>query len=318
MLHLPTLAPSQQRIALLLLCIYTFIGVCSLVTLTHPRLRRPEARRLRQAINTWWIPSLYCGVMALSGGTLALLLVLLLSAGTLREYLRLLPAADRHPVLDGMAYAGVALHYAALASLGPGAAARLTLLWAAFALPLCRAALLGPDGWLAASARLLYGQVLTVLSLSYVALLFTDPRPLLPAGVAGLGALLLLSIMTSDAGQFLAGKLFGRRRLAPRISPNKTREGLYGGALITAAVAAAAGPLLTPLSRPVAALLGAGLCGLGLLGDLLISALKRDSGVKDSGAVLPGQGGLLDRCDSLLLAAPVYYHVVVPLLARGT
>jgi len=217
-----------------------------------------------------------------------------------------------------MAYAGVALHFVQMVLLPSLPAGALLLLWSLGVLPLARAALSGPEGWLAASARLAFGLLLTVMALGYLSMIFLSfgPAPGARAGAmpACLALLLMLLVMTSDAAQYLAGKILGRHKLAPRISPNKTREGLMGGALITAGVAAAAAPVLTSLTPTVAALLGAALCGLGLLGDLLVSTLKRDGGVKDSGTLLPGQGGLLDRCDSLLLTAPLYFYVVVPWL----
>lgn len=136
------------------------------------------------------------------------------------------------------------------------------------------------------------------------------PPALLGGAAVILGAtaaVLLLSVMANDASQYLCGKLFGRTALAPVISPRKTWEGFAGGVAVTSAVTAAAAPAITGLGRAEAALVGALLASLGLLGDLLVSALKRDVGVKDTGAVLPGQGGVLDRMDSLLLAAPAFF-----------
>ena len=122
--------------------------------------------------------------------------------------------------------------------------------------------------------------------------------------------LLLLSIMINDASQYVVGKLTGRHALAPSISPKKTWEGFVGGVVVTSLVAALAAPLVAPFGPAMGALVGACLAALGLLGDLLVSAIKRDVGVKDTGAVLPGQGGVLDRMDSLILSAPLSYYAV--------
>jgi phosphatidate cytidylyltransferase len=94
------------------------------------------------------------------------------------------------------------------------------------------------------------------------------------------------------------------------LSPKKTWEGLAGGVVVTSLVTAAAAPQLAPFDRLTGALVGVGLSLLGLLGDLLVSAIKRDVGVKDSGSALPGQGGILDRCDSMLLSAPLSFYAV--------
>jgi phosphatidate cytidylyltransferase len=298
-----TLDPHVLR---LMVWVYAFIGASSVVALTHPRLRGASGTKVRQAILSWWPVSLVGGAASALGPWVAVPILAAVSAATLREFLALLPREDRHPTLDALAYVSVPLHYAALLSGSPGLIYGGIVAWGALALPIARMALRGPEGFLAASARLLFGLLLTVLALSHVALLFLFARPLAPAGPEGFGALFLLLVMTSDAAQYIAGKLFGRRPISPVISPKKTLEGLLGGAAVTAGVGAAAAPGVTPFGAGWGALVGAGFCLAGLLGDLLVSAIKRDAGVKDTGAVLPGQGGVLDRCDSMLLAGPLF------------
>lgn len=138
----------------------------------------------------------------------------------------------------------------------------------------------------------------------------------LRAGPAGLGNLLfvILVVWSSDTGAFFAGRRFGGPRLAPRLSPAKTWSGAAGGllaaALVGEAVAALAGP-----AAPWGALRAALVLGLAAqAGDLLESALKRRFGVKDSGRLIPGHGGLLDRLDGMLLAGPA---AVLLALAAG-
>jgi phosphatidate cytidylyltransferase len=296
----------DPRILSLLGWVYGFIAACSVFALVHPRLRGPGGVKVRHAILSWWPVSLVGGTAVALGPWAAVPILAAVSAATLREFLAILPAADRHPTLDALTYAAVPLHYAALVSRVPALAYGGIVAWGALVLPLARMFLCGPQGFLAASARLLFGLVLTVLGLGHVALLFLFQRPLGPAGPEGFGAVFLLLVMTSDAGQYLAGKLFGRRPIAPVISPKKTLEGLLGGLAITAGVGALAAPRVTPFGSAWGAAVGAGFTLAGLLGDLLVSAIKRDAGVKDTGAVLPGQGGVLDRCDSMLLAGPLY------------
>ncbi|MEJ2575054.1 MAG: phosphatidate cytidylyltransferase, partial [Gammaproteobacteria bacterium] len=114
----------------------------------------------------------------------------------------------------------------------------------------------------------------------------------------------------NDVMQYTWGKLFGRHKIIPKVSPNKTWQGFGGGVLTTAVLAALLGPWLTPLSIPQAILAGLIIGAGGFVGDVIISALKRDIGVKDSGSLLPGHGGLLDRLDSLLYTAPLFFHFV--------
>jgi phosphatidate cytidylyltransferase len=120
--------------------------------------------------------------------------------------------------------------------------------------------------------------------------------------------LLMLTVMISDTAQYYTGRAIGRRRLAPAISPKKTVEGALGGIVAGSIVAALAGPVWLPAVGPAAlALLGATLATLGIVGDLFESLLKRSAGVKDTSALIPGHGGVLDRIDSWLFAGPVYY-----------
>jgi phosphatidate cytidylyltransferase len=124
--------------------------------------------------------------------------------------------------------------------------------------------------------------------------------------------LLMLTVIVSDTAQYYTGRLFGRRLLAPAISPKKTQEGAIGGLVFGTAVFAVVGawwlPFVPALSR---GLLGLALVIVGIAGDLFESMLKRSAGVKDSSAMIPGHGGILDRIDALLFAAPLFYVVGV-------
>lgn len=126
---------------------------------------------------------------------------------------------------------------------------------------------------------------------------------------------LIAVIWMSDAGAYYVGKLLGRHKLSPRLSPNKTVEGALGGLLFAALTAAAWRHFFLPELGAAAPAWGAGLALVGMLGDLAESVMKRGAGVKDTAAVVPGHGGVLDRVDSLLLAAPLFYHVYPWVLA---
>jgi phosphatidate cytidylyltransferase len=123
--------------------------------------------------------------------------------------------------------------------------------------------------------------------------------------------LLMLTVMVSDTAQYYTGRLFGRRLLAPAVSPKKTVEGAVGGFVFGTLLMAAVGHWWLPgVPLPLRAALGATVVALGIVGDLFESMLKRSAGVKDSSALIPGHGGVLDRIDALLFAAPVYYIVL--------
>ena len=131
--------------------------------------------------------------------------------------------------------------------------------------------------------------------------------------LAGWRATLLLigTVAISDSAQYYTGRAFGRRPLAPIVSPKKTVEGAIGGAVVGTLLFSIVGIWWLPqLAAPFRAVLGLTIVALGIVGDLFESMLKRSAGVKDSSALIPGHGGVLDRIDALLFAAPVYYIVL--------
>jgi phosphatidate cytidylyltransferase len=122
--------------------------------------------------------------------------------------------------------------------------------------------------------------------------------------------LLMLTVIISDTAQYYSGRLFGRRPLAPLASPKKTIEGALGGFVFGTAGFAIIANWWLPIAIPFRIMLGLTIVALGITGDLFESMLKRSAGVKDSSGLIPGHGGVLDRIDALLFAAPVYYIVL--------
>src|SRR5699024_9385028 len=114
----------------------------------------------------------------------------------------------------------------------------------------------------------------------------------------------------NDVAQFIWGKTFGKRKIVPKVSPNKTWAGLIGGINTTMALSLLLAPLLTPMN--LSSMLFSGfLIGLtGFIGDVNISSLKRDLDIKDTGQTIPGHGGILDRVDSLTYTAPLFFHFI--------
>ena len=117
--------------------------------------------------------------------------------------------------------------------------------------------------------------------------------------------LLFWIVAAADIGAYFTGKALGKHKLLPRVSPGKTIEGLIGG-LISAAVAACLGHYLLDWALPQAALLGVSVGMASVVGDLTVSLFKRNAGLKDSGKILPGHGGVLDRIDGVVAALPLY------------
>lgn len=165
-----------------------------------------------------------------------------------------------------------------------------------------------PQGYIQRVALGIWGFVLFGNALAHLGYLAND------AGYRPIVLLILLSVELNDVFAYCCGKLFGRRKLAPRTSPNKTWAGSLGAVLLTTPLVAAlgyfafAGSALQHWGHLI--VLGLLVSILGQLGDLMLSSVKRDLGVKDMGELIPGHGGLLDRFDSLLLVAPAVFHYV--------
>ena len=152
--------------------------------------------------------------------------------------------------------------------------------------------------------------IFTVFGISHLAFLVSLPGlPGFDAG--GRGLLLFIVFLTelNDVLQFTWGKLLGRYRIVPKVSPGKTWEGLTGG-IVTTMVLGYYLRFLTPFSE-TEVLIACGLIAvIGFIGDVIVSAIKRDLGLKDTGKAIPGHGGILDRIDSLAPTAPVFFHIV--------
>jgi len=119
--------------------------------------------------------------------------------------------------------------------------------------------------------------------------------------------LLLATVVVSDTAQYYSGRAFGRRPLAPVVSPKKTIEGAIGGLVAAALFMALAGSRILGEAPVPLAVLGLSMAAVGICGDLFESSLKRRAGLKDSSALIPGHGGVLDRIDALLFATPLFY-----------
>jgi phosphatidate cytidylyltransferase len=163
------------------------------------------------------------------------------------------------------------------------------------------------EGFLRAAGTLHWGLMTTVFTLSHVAYLLQLPET---GGKAGASLVLFLVLVTqlNDVAQYTWGKLFGRHKVMPTVSPNKTYEGLLGGIATSFVLVVLLAPYLTPLTRGESYVAGFFLPLAGFLGDVSVSAIKRDIGVKDAGSLIPGHGGILDRVNSLTFTAPLFFH----------
>jgi phosphatidate cytidylyltransferase len=152
--------------------------------------------------------------------------------------------------------------------------------------------------------------MLTVFGLSHMAYLLSLPDiPTFSSG--GRGLLLFLVFLTeiNDVMQFTWGKLLGRHKIVPKVSPNKTWEGFIGGLICTTTIGYFLA-FLTPLTTYQVLFVSFMIAASGFIGDIVMSSVKRDIGIKDMGSSIPGHGGILDRIDSLAYTTPVFFHLV--------
>ena len=156
-----------------------------------------------------------------------------------------------------------------------------------------------------------WGLMVCVYALGYVCAYFIQGfETPLPQGALGCVLYILYLTIFNDFMQYVFGKSFGKRAITPKVSPHKTWEGFAGGVLSTGLISIWAAPFLTPLSAVEGFIVGFGLACCGFLGDIVMSSLKRDLGIKDTGTILPGHGGILDRVDSLIFTAPLFFHYI--------
>lgn len=165
------------------------------------------------------------------------------------------------------------------------------------------------EGFLKNLAVIQYGLMTTVYALGYLGLLAIVPMEYNPqGGQIGLLFFILVFTVSNDFIQMFSGKMFGKHKIIPKVSPNKTWEGLIGGVIGSTILSVIMGVMLTPFSINQLIFAGIVLSIFGFFGDVTMSAIKRDLGVKDTSTLIPGHGGILDRLDSLLFTAPLFFH----------
>lgn len=270
-----------------------------------------EYTELGLRIRSWWLMiSIFTAALLLSR-TISLIFFGFISFLALKEYFSIIPTrrADRRVLF--WAYLAIPLQYYWVAIGWYGMFIIFIPVFMFLFLPM-RMVIIGETrAFLQAAGTLHWGLMTMVFSISHVAylLVLPDTENMLALG-AGLLLYLVFLTQFNDVAQYLWGKLLGRHKVIPKVSPKKTWEGFIGGVLTTTVMAVVIAPILTPLDWHMALIAGLMIGTGGFVGDVTISALKRDIGVKDSGNLLPGHGGILDRIDSLTFTAPLFFHFV--------
>ncbi|WP_206604349.1 phosphatidate cytidylyltransferase [Arthrobacter pityocampae] len=279
---------------------------------------------LKQRINAWWLMVALLGAVLAAGETVTIVLFLLLSLLALREFITISPTGrGDHKALVWLVFIIPAVHYWFVWEHWYGMFSVFIPVYAFLFLP-ARNALAGQTaGFLQRTATIQWALMVCVYALSHAPALLQLPIAMelgrdaaegsAPGAGGATGAQLLLFLLIvvqgSDVLQYVWGKTLGKHPIAPSVSPNKTWEGFIGGVLSATALGAALW-WVTPFTPFMAALLAFISCVMGFAGGLVMSAIKRDRGIKDFGSLIPGHGGIMDRLDSLCFAAPVFFHTV--------
>ncbi len=279
------------------------------------------ARKRIGSLKVWWLLALLWSTAALFGQIGVGVLVALASVLSLREYLRLIGTTEQiGRFAIGCLFVVGAIHYLLIVC-GSAVAARLFFpITALLLFGAVRSTTCDMQHYTRITAGLYWGSMLMIYGLSHALFLFDVGSDVDPSvGRVGWFLFLVLLTETNDIMQALVGRKFGQRKITPGVSPNKSLEGLVGGLASTVLLSVLLAPLLTTLTLGRSPISGIGLsiiAGIfislvGFLGDINMSAIKRDAGIKDGSSLLPGMGGVIDRIDSLIFTGPVFYYFVV-------
>ncbi|MEZ5668187.1 MAG: phosphatidate cytidylyltransferase [Alphaproteobacteria bacterium] len=293
------------------------VALLALASAVGATLRRavvtPQARatvqNLNDRIRSWWIMAAIFAAVLAAGTTATMVLFALISFLALREFLTLIRTRPGDRVTLFLSFfVVIPAQYVLIAAGWYGLFAIFIPVYVFLALPVASAVGGDTRQFLARSAVMQWGLMLAVYAISHAAALLILVVPGHNAPPAMLLLYLVVVVQLSDVFQYVVGKLFGRRPVAPRLSPSKTVEGLIGGGAL--AIACGTGLwFVTPFSPLQSAAMSTVIVVAGFFGSLVLSAIKRDLGVKDWGQMIGGHGGMLDRVDSIAFAAPLFFHV---------
>ncbi len=293
----------------LILIVATLIGR-TLAARQSPDEPNPVIENLNARINSWWAMVALIGLAFIFGETGVIVLFGLLSFAGLREFITLTRtrSGDYWALLIAF-FIAVPVQYYLIWDDWYGLYSILIPVYAFLFMPILSVFRAETKDFLERVAEIQWGLMISVFCLSHVPALLTldilgyeDQQMLLIA---------YLVIVTQSSGvlQYIWGKLLGRHKIAPRLSPSKTVEGFAGG-IVSAAGIGALLWWITPFTVGQSAFLSLIIALMGFLGGLVMSAIKRDRGVKDWGWSIQGHGGILDRLDSVIFAAPIFFHIV--------
>ncbi|MFQ1017438.1 phosphatidate cytidylyltransferase [Gilliamella sp. BG7] len=303
----------QIDILLLFLGIGIFLAIASTVgwlLKRHLGGSNSVIDNLNTRINAWWVMVAVISIAFFLGKFAVIFLFFILSVIALREFLTITPVNHYDSYALMFAYfIALPLQYILVAMSWYGLFCVFIPVYGFLLLAILAAITGSTNNFLERTAKVQWGLMITVYNISFVPALLILPIDNYQDRNLLLTAFLLLIIELSDTFQYVFGKLFGKHKIIPNLSPSKTVEGFIGGTLLASLIGACLFKI-TPFSCVQAGLISLIVTLLGFLGGLVMSAIKRDKGIKDWGNFISGHGGMLDRLDSVCFAAPIFFHVV--------
>ena len=274
-----------------------------------PRGENPAIENLNARIAAWWVMVILLAIAFIAGKAGVVLLFALASFAALREFLTLTThsRAD-HWSLVACFFVVLPLQYYFVLTDWYGMYAVFVPVYVFLLLPVLSALRGSPKDFLVRVSETQWALMICVYCISHVPALLYLQIPGFEGRNVILIAYLIFIVQLSDVMQYVCGKLVGRTRIAPTLSPSKTWEGFVGGALAAIAVGTSLW-WMTPFTMLQAAGICLILTLMGFFGGLVMSAIKRDRGVKDWGHLIAGHGGFIDRLDSVIFSAPIFFHI---------
>ena len=271
--------------------------------------QNPTISNLNARINAWWVMTLVLVLAFVTGHIGSTFLFFLVSFAALRECLSLVYSRrGDYAVLVACFYVVLPVQYYFVLTDWYGMFAIFIPVYAFLLLPILAGLSGDPTRFLDRTAKIQWSLMVSVFCISHVPFLLNLKIPNFDQNIL-LVIFLIAVVQASDVLQYIWGKLLGKRKIAPVLSPSKTVEGFVGGVLSATALATALW-WITPFTPFQAGLIGLVICLMGFAGGLVMSAIKRDFGVKDWGHMIKGHGGMMDRVDSICFAAPIFFHIV--------
>jgi phosphatidate cytidylyltransferase len=308
---MPTTIKTLSATAQMGLLILAVLIIATVIVAVLQRARpEKDFSELSARVRAWWIMAGVFLAAIVVSNRISLVFFGLLSFWAMKEYITLLKTrpADHHALV--FTFLAIPIQYYWIAIGWYGMFIIFIPVYMMLALPVRMVLSKETAGFVASASQIQLGLMLFVFGLSHMGYLLTFPAI---GDMAANGRTLILFLVfvveMSDVLQYIWGKTLGRHKILPTISPNKTWEGFVGG-IASAMLLSLTIRFLTPFSIGETLLVSFFITVAGFCGGAVMSAVKRDFGVKDFGSVIPGHGGMLDRVDSLCYAAPIFFHYV--------